>query len=127
MNYLTAEDILVIHSEVIDRTGGMHGVRDIHLLMSIAEKPKARFGGKELYKGVFKKAAVYFESIVQYHVFTDGNKRTGISSAARFLFLNKYDLIATNEEVEDFVIKIVTEKLDLEAISSWLKKRSRKI
>ena len=106
MKYLKAEDILVIHSEIIDETGGLHGVRDIGLLMSIVEKPKSKFGGKDLYVGIFKKAAVYLESIVQYHVFLDGNKRTGALSAARFLFINGYEFIPTNKDLEDFVIKV---------------------
>jgi len=126
MKYLKAEDILVIHSEIIDETGGLHGVRDIGLLMSIVEKPKSKFGGKDLYVGIFKKAAVYLESIVQYHVFLDGNKRTGALSAARFLFINGYEFIPTNKDLEDFVIKVAIEKLDLETIFAWLKKHSRR-
>ena len=127
MKYLTAEEILVIHSEIIDETGGMHGVRDTGLLMSIAEKPKLKFDDKELYEGVFKKAAVFLESLVQYHVFIDGNKRTGAVSTARFLFINEYELIATNKELENFIIKVVVSKLDLNAISAWFKKHSRKL
>ncbi|PIP55825.1 MAG: type II toxin-antitoxin system death-on-curing family toxin [Candidatus Zambryskibacteria bacterium CG_4_9_14_3_um_filter_42_9] len=127
MKYLTAEEILVIHSEIIDKTGGRHGVRGIGLLMSIAEKPKSRFGGKELYEGVFKKAAVFFESIVQYHVFIDGNKRTGAVSAARFLFVNKYEMFVTNRELENFVTKVAVDKLGPKTISTWLKGHSRKI
>jgi len=127
MKYLTAEEILVIHSEIIDETGGMHGVRDIGLLMSIAEKPKSRFGGKELYEGVFQKAAIFLGSLVQYHVFIDGNKRTGVVSTARFLFTNKYEMIATNKELENFVMKVAVDKLDIDTISTWLKEHSTKI
>ncbi|MEX2014083.1 MAG: type II toxin-antitoxin system death-on-curing family toxin [Parcubacteria group bacterium] len=127
MKYLEAEKILALHSEIIDQTGGMHGVRDIHLFLSIVEKPKSRFGGKDLYMGVFKKAAVYLESIIQYHVFLDGNKRTSAVSAARFLFINGYDMIATNKELEEFVLKVAVDKLDLEVIADWLKKHSKKI
>ena len=126
MKYLTAEEILVIHSEIIDKTGGLHGTRDAGLLMSIVEKPKSKFSGKELYKGIFKKAAAYLESLVQYHVFTDGNKRTGAVSAARFLFINGYEITATNEELEKFVLKIAVEKLDLDIIAAWFKKHSKK-
>jgi len=127
MKYLTAEEILVIHSEIIDETGGMHGIRDTGLLVSISEKPKLQFDGKELYRGVFKKAAVCLESLIQYHVFIDGNKRTGAVSTARFLFMNEYELIATSKELENFVMEIAVNKLDLGAISIWLKKHSRKI
>lgn len=126
MKYLTAEEVLVIHSEIIDETGGAHGVRDTGLLMSVIEKPKAGFGGQELYAGVFKKASVYLESIIQYHVFIDGNKRTGAVAVARFLYTNEYELTASNKELENFILKVAVEKLDLESISAWLKKYSKK-
>ncbi|MBI2086805.1 MAG: type II toxin-antitoxin system death-on-curing family toxin [Candidatus Zambryskibacteria bacterium] len=127
MKYLKAEDILVIHSEVIDETGGLHGIRDVSLFLSIIKKSQSRFGGKDLYKGVFKKAAVYLESFVQYHIFLDGNKRTGAISAARFLYVNGYELSATNKDLENFVIQVVVKKLDLNIITAWLKKHSRKL
>lgn len=127
MHYLSAEDILVIHARVVDKTGGLHGVRDSHLLASLAERPKMRFGGTELYKGVFRKAAAHFESCAYHHVFLDGNKRAALAIAARFLYLNGYILDATNEEAEIFVIKAVTEKFDLSKIEKWLRNHSTKI
>ncbi|MDO8565012.1 MAG: type II toxin-antitoxin system death-on-curing family toxin [bacterium] len=126
MKYLTAEEVLILHSEIIDQTGGSHGIRDIGLLMSIIEKPKATFGGKELYKGVFNKASATLEAFVQYHVFIDGNKRSAALSASRFLFINGYDLTATNKELEKFMVKVAVEKSNLNEISLWLKKHSKK-
>jgi death-on-curing protein len=127
MKYLKAEEILIIHSEIIDQTGGTHGVRDVGLLASIAEKPRATFGGRDLYTGVLHKSAVLMEALVQYHVFIDGNKRTGVVVCARFLFINGYELTATNEEVENFVVRVAVEKLGLDEIVSWLEERSKKI
>ena len=126
MKYLKGEDILIIHARIIDATGGLHGVRDVNLLASLVERPKSEFGGKEQFRGVFQKAAVYLESITQYHTFVDGNKRTAVASAARFLGLNGYELTATNKEVEKFVLRVVTDKLDIKTIASWFKKHSRK-
>lgn len=127
MRYLSAQEILVIHSEIIDATGGFHGVRDVGLLESIAEGPKQRFGGEELYKGTFKKAALYLQTLVQYHAFIDGNKRTAAAAAARFLFLNGYEVSATNKELERFVLKVARAKIDLEPITSWIKNHSHKL
>ncbi len=126
MRYLNAQELLVIHSEIIDQTGGLHGVRDIGLLQSIIEKPRGRFGGKELYKGISLKAAAYLQSLVQYHVFLDGNKRTAIGATARFLFLNGYELKATNKEVESFTLKVAVKKLDLQVIASWIQKHVKR-
>lgn len=127
MKYLTPQDILVIHARIIDETGGSHGIRDTGLLVSLVERPKAAFGGKEMYPGIFEKAAVYLESLVSYYVFVDGNKRAGIAAAARFLFLNGYTLQANNKQVETFVLKIAEEKLEIRAIAAWFKKHAKKL
>ncbi len=127
MQYLSAEAILVLHSEIIDATGGSHGVRDVGLLAAIVDKPKATFGGEDLYPDVFIKAAVYLESIVNYHVFIDGNKRTGITVCARFLYKNGHNLSATNKEVERFVLSVAAEKIEMPTLVAWLKKHTKKI
>lgn len=126
MKYLSAEEILIIHSEIIDRTGGLHGVREVGLLQSSAERAKTSFGGHELYKSVFEKAGAYMHSLAMYHVFLDGNKRTAIAAAARFLDLNNYELTASNKEIENFAIRVVTKRLEISDISTWLKKHSKK-
>lgn len=126
MRYLTGEEILILHNEVLEVSKGAHGVRDTHLLASIIEKPRTTYGGEELYTGVFTKAAVYLESIVNYHVFIDGNKRTGLIVCARFLYINGYTLTATNTQVEDCVISIATKKLEIADIASWLTLHSKK-
>ena len=127
MRYLTPQDILAIHAKIIDKTGGSHGVRDLGLLISLSERPKTSFENTELYKSVFEKAAAYFESLVHYHVFVDGNKRTSIVVSARFLFLSGFILVASNEEVEKFVLRVAVEKLSIEKIVAWFKRYSRKI
>ena len=124
--YLSVEDILVLHARIIDETGGLDGVRDINLLASAAERPKVTFGGKPLYPDTFTKAAAYLESLARHHVFIDGNKRTSIATAARFLFLNGYELTATNKQVEKFVLEVAIGRYDIKTIARWFKNNSKK-
>jgi len=49
MKYLFAEQVLFIHSRIIDETGGSHGLRDLALLQSAVERPCATFVSKDLY------------------------------------------------------------------------------
>ncbi len=126
MSYLSAEEILAIHFEIIEATGGRHGLREVGLLKSIAEKPKAGAGGREFYPDVFSKAAACFEALVNFHVFVDGNKRTGVVAAARFLFVNGYELACSNKELEEFVLKIAVKKVKIKEIAIWLEKHSKK-
>jgi death on curing protein len=127
VKYLTPQDILVIHARVIDKTGGSHGVRDTGLLVSLTERPKSSFGGKEVYSDLFQKAAVCLESLIRYHVFIDGNKRTAFVGASRFLFLNGFEFTVSNKEAEDYVLKVAIERYDIEQIAEWLKANSRRV
>lgn len=127
MRYLPAEEILVMHARIVDATGGVHGVRDTGRILSAVERPKMQFAGKEFYPTVFDKAAAYFESIAFDHPFVDGNKRTALAVAARFLYLNGYELAATNQALERFATAAVKKKYAKDIVSSWLRKRVRKM
>lgn len=126
MEYVGADDILQIHDQIINATGGSLGLRDPSLLLSIEQRPKMKIAGRFLYHGTFEKAATYLEGIAQYHVFVDANKRTALAAAARFLYMNRYEFVATNKEAEEFVIRVVTEKPEIKKIAAWLKKHSRR-
>lgn len=126
MHYLTGEEVLILHYEVIKATGGSHGLRDLNLFLSIIERPKMAFGGEELYPDVYAKAVAYLESLAKFHVFIDGNKRTSWLTAARFLYLNGYDVTPSNKEIENFVLQVIEKKLDFPTIAAWLKKHSKR-
>lgn len=126
MRYLSAAEILAIHDRVVEETGGSLGVRDEHLLASLAERPKTAFGGTEQFSTLFTKAASYLEAIAQYHVFVDGNKRTALSVASIFLRANGYEIELPVEESEQFMIDAVVKKLSVEEIAQWLEQNSKK-
>lgn len=125
ISYLTKEQMLLIHSMLIDEIGGAHGVRDYHILLSLEHAPKQTFDREELYPNIFLKAALYTRNIIQNHPFLDGNKRTGMTAAAIFLNNNGYTFLAKKGEIEKFALKIVKEKLVLEKIATRLKSHSK--
>ena len=122
MKYLSAEQVLFIHSRLIDVTGGAHGVRDISLLKSAVARPRATFEGKDLYETIFQKAAALMESLIKNHPFIDGNKRSAIASAGVFLQLNGYRLKATQTELETFTLRMATGKNMVSEAGKWFKR-----
>lgn len=112
-NFLTLEQVLLIHHLSIKRFGGSTGIRDIGLIESAVARPRASFGGKDLYQNVFGKAAALLQSLLKNHPFVDGNKRTALSSAGIFLKLNGYRLINTHKEEAEFAIKVDNQNLTL--------------
>lgn len=127
MKFLITSDILAIHEQITTAIGGATGLREPGLLASIVDKPKATFGGDDLYPTLFAKAATIFEALCNYHVFVDGNKRTAALSLYRFLYINNYDLSASNIELEKFTLGTAMGHPDLADVASWIKKHSKNI
>ena len=75
---LTKEQILMLHSDLIKKTGGSDGIRDIGLLESALETPFQSYGGEELYPSIQAKAARLCYGLVKNHAMVDGNKRIQI-------------------------------------------------
>ncbi len=126
MKYLTAEQVLFIHSRLIDETGGSHGIRDTGLLLSAVERPKSGFGEAELYPDIFIKSAALLESLIKNHPFIDGNKRTAITSASLFLQLNGHNVKASQKELERFTLKVAVGKVLLEDAAEWFRGHTEK-
>ena len=74
---LTKEQILLLHTQLIEITGGSDGIRDIGLLESALESPFQSYGGVELYPSIQAKAARLCYGMVKNHAMIDGNKRIG--------------------------------------------------
>ena len=127
VKYLSPQQILAIHDQMIKRFSGSAGVRDIGLLESSVGRPQASFDGKDLYANIFTKAAVLLQSLLKNHPFIDGNKRTALTSAGIFLKMNGYKLVNKHEEEVEFAIKVDNQHLSVEQITRWLKKNAQKI
>jgi len=127
MRYLTVEQVLFIHARLISETGGVHGVRELGLLISAVARPQAAFGGQDLYPDLFSKAAALLESLVGNHAFVDGNKRTAITSAGLFLRINGYRLAADNKQLEAFTLQCAQRLVTLDQMAFWLKSHSESV
>ena len=126
MRYLYPKQVLYLHQEIMERSGGSAGVRDQGLLESAVYRPQASFGGEDLYPDLFSKAAALGHSIIKNHPFVDGNKRTGFEAMRLLLRLNGYDIQASLNAKFGFVLAIAEGKLKEQAIADWLKHHSRK-
>lgn len=119
MIVITLEQLLEIHALVIEETGGLAGLRDLGRLESaLATQTQAVFG-EELYVGLHEKAVALIRGIIADHPFVDGNKRTAMLAGLTFLELNGIGFKAKTGELEDFAVRVATEKLDIAAIANW--------
>ncbi|MCA9332735.1 type II toxin-antitoxin system death-on-curing family toxin [Candidatus Saccharibacteria bacterium] len=126
MNNISVDDVLFIHDYILEKSGGLSGIRDRGLLESAILKPHTHVFGIERHESLFDKAAALLEAIALFHPFIDGNKRTAMAAAGFFLYLNGYETTFTNSEYEEFMIYVVNHKPKLKTIATWLEKHSSK-
>lgn len=112
INYLTIENILFIHQEVMEKygEGEQAGVMFPEKLVSAVLRPQAEYFGQELFPTIWDKVGALIQSIAQEHVFRNGNKRTAFAVAQIFLLANGYILDMDEKEAEDMMVVFVTEE-----------------
>ncbi|HUC87711.1 MAG TPA: type II toxin-antitoxin system death-on-curing family toxin [Candidatus Binatia bacterium] len=120
VKYITVEEILRLHFQLIEDYGGSHGVRDEGRLKSVVAAPKQTVFGEEQYSTIFDKAAVYLRNIIGDHPFSDGNKRTAVTVCGIFLMRNGVVIGADPKDLENFTIEVATRHLSIKEIADWL-------
>ena len=90
--YLTTQDILGMHHILIERYGGMHGVRDMGAVEAAVFRPQSGY-----YASIVEEAAALLESLLINHPFVDGNKRVAFAASDVFLRINGYKLETDSE------------------------------
>jgi death on curing protein len=122
--FLTVEDVLLIHDEQLEAYGGIHGIRDKGLLESATMMPQASFGGEYLHNGLFEMAAAYAFHIAENQPFLDGNKRTALVSALVFLDINGFVILDQEMRLYDAMIAIANKQMDKYDLAELLKSLS---
>ena len=89
---LSKMQILLLHEQLIAKTGGSSGLRDEGMLDSALNAPFQTFDGKDAYPSLQQKAARLCFCLVKDHPFVDGNKRIGVYAMLVFLALNGIEL-----------------------------------
>lgn len=127
MRILTKEEIIFLNKNNISKYGGNFAPPDNLLhenpLDYLVEIVDANLFGEPIYKEIYQKAGVYLFNIISNHIFTDGNKRTGLDACILFLDYNHYQLseIVTNETLTDFILSVASGGQSLETVQEWLK------
>lgn len=117
---LTKEQALMLHTQLIEATGGCNGIRDEGLLDSALESPFQSFGGEELYPSIQAKAARLCYGLVKNHAMIDGNKRIGAHAMLASLAVNGCELDYTQKELIDLILDVADGKQGYEDILAWI-------
>ncbi|PKL26945.1 MAG: type II toxin-antitoxin system death-on-curing family toxin [Spirochaetae bacterium HGW-Spirochaetae-2] len=114
------EQTLLVHSYLIEVSGGLEGLRDRAALESALSAPFQTFGGEDLYPGKVRKAAALCFGLIQNHPFIDGNKRIGVHLCDVFLELNGIKLEYTDEDLVQLGLSVADGSWGIPEILAWI-------
>lgn len=125
MIWISAEDVILIHSRVIEGSGGLDGLRDRDGLEAAVSAPMQTFDGKELYPTDLEKIARLGFGLASNHAFVDGNKRIGAMMTQLLLKWNGYDLTLHTGELADMFIAIAAGTAKEKDLLDWIHRHLR--
>ena len=114
--------VLKLHTKIIEKSGGSHGVRDDHALDSCLEQPLSTFGGQDLYPSQIDKGAAIGFFLIANHPFIDGNKRIGLIAMKQYLAFHKYYIEASIDTQESIILAVASGEMDRETFTKWVEK-----
>jgi death-on-curing protein len=120
--YLTVADVEVLHTMVLEHSGGSAGLRDRGALESAVFRPQTGY-----YADLIEEAAALMESLAGNHPFVDGNKRTALVAVQTFLDYNGHTLEAGGAETNEFFLTSLRKgTFKFAVIRDWLRAKVRK-
>jgi death-on-curing protein len=118
VEFLTVDEVLAIHAELIRQFGGPEGLRDPGLLESALFRPRTGY-----YADLAEMAAALFESLLMNHPFLDGNKRVAFFATDVFLRLNGFRFQVDPDEAHQFLIGLLEgRQCDYAHLLPWIRR-----
>jgi len=116
----TAQQVIHLHSKLINKSGGSNGVRDFGLIESAIMRASAGFDGCEIYPTAIQKAAAVCCGLISNHGFVDGNKRIGVAAMLLILAKNGISIRYTQQELICFGLNAAQGLINVEDCVAWI-------
>lgn len=97
-DYLTVAEVYRMQFLLVERFGGLHGVRDKNAVEAAVFRPQSGY-----YNSTEEEAAALMQSLAINHAFVDGNKRMAFTAADVFLRRNGSYMDIDGREGHQFI------------------------
>jgi death-on-curing protein len=121
VEYVRADVLLNVHGRLLERYGGVAGVRDANgLEAAIARPQNLAFYDQVASIGILGAALAW--SLLRNHPFADGNKRSAFAALTIFLDLNGYRWICSEVEETSIFVLAVGSDIPEEEFTAWVER-----
>jgi death-on-curing protein len=97
-DFLTVAEVYRMQHILIERYGGLHGIRDKGAIEAAIFRPQTGY-----YSTLYEEAAALMESLGKNHGFVDGNKRIAFTATDVFLRRNGFYLEVEGVDAHSFI------------------------
>ena len=118
--WLTVEDVTMLHARQLFEHGGLEGVRDENALRSAVDRPRNLHAYSDPKPTLAELAASLAFGLARNHPFNDGNKRTAVAGCEFFLMLNGRSLTAGNDELYPVFYNLAAGTVGEDELSAFL-------
>ena len=118
--WVTVDDVLLFHRELIAAFGGSSGVRDTSLLESALARPRDVHAYES--QDLVVLAGVYARSLAKNHPFVDGNKRVIFVVVRVFLGINGIDFNPPEVETVVMMEGLASDHVSQVIFTEWVRK-----
>jgi death-on-curing protein len=125
MIVLCKEQVKHLHKKLLERTGGLDGMRDENVLESALSNPLQTFDGVELYPSTAAKMARIAYGLVCNHPFVDGNKRIGAYAMLVLLELNRIEADFSDDDIIRIGLELADGSMSDRQLLGLILERSR--
>ena len=116
IQFLSLDEVIEIHSVLIERFGGPQGIRDLGLLESALYRPQTGY-----YDSLAEMAAAMFESLIKNHPIIDGNKLVAFFATDVFLRMNGHKFQVESKQAHAFLMNLFDSNCcDLAHLLPWV-------
>ncbi len=120
------ESVTYIHDKMLEKYGGLPGVRDENALGSAIQRPQMQaYYNPDC--DVFQAAAAAGYGLIRSHPFNDANKRTGCVVTLGVLRSNGYDMSkdVSHDRLIGLFLDVAAGKMEEEDFASFLRQNSK--
>lgn len=127
MIWFTKEDIIDLHNLLIEKKGGLTGIRDENMLESAINSPFQTFDGQDFYPSPIDKIIRLSYNLATLHTFFDGNKRISALILMLGLEYNGYKLVVDKQIIINKFWDLGAGKVNYYELNEWVYKNIQKI
>ena len=117
--FVRADVLRNVHGRLIERYGGLAGVRDENALESSVSRPRNLETYGEV-TGLAELGAALTWSLLRSHPFVDGNKRIAFAALTIFLELNGHRLTCSEVEETGMVLRAAAGEIGENEWTAWV-------